>query len=98
MREARYASELPMGESAVRNAQSAHVTVLRRSDMEETLRPPAEIIGGLWIFVLRGLAAKMKASKVCSSRFQFSWSASFLAAFCRCVLSQEVRRIGAYWF
>src|SRR5664279_4043375 len=50
--------ELPMGKNTVRNAQPAHIAVLRRCDIEETIIPPAKIIGGLRKFVARRLAAQ----------------------------------------
>src|SRR2546427_242221 len=39
-REVRYSSELQRRKNSVGNAQPAHVTVLRRSDVEETVKPP----------------------------------------------------------
>ena len=45
------AGELPVREDAVRHAQPAHVGVLVRRDVEQAEEAPAEIIGGLGIFV-----------------------------------------------
>src|SRR5205823_7077248 len=42
-------------EDAVRNAQPAHIGLLRRRAVEQAEETPAEIIVGSWRFVSRGL-------------------------------------------
>ena len=49
------AGELPMREDAVRHPQPAHVGVLVRRHVEQAEEAPAEIVGRLGIFVVRGL-------------------------------------------
>ena len=52
LREIGDAGELPMLQDAVRNAQPAHVGVLRRRDVEQAVIAPAEIVRGLRRLVL----------------------------------------------
>ena len=49
------ARQLPVLDDAVRNAQPAHVGVLRRRDIEQPVIAPAEIVGGLGKLVVRRL-------------------------------------------
>src|SRR4029079_1549854 len=51
--------ELPVLENAVGQPQPTHVGALRRRDVEETVKAPAEIIGRLRRFVLRGLRLQL---------------------------------------
>src|SRR5689334_22034190 len=44
-----------MGEDAIRDAQPAHIRVLRRRDVKQSVVAPAEVVGWLGRFVLVGL-------------------------------------------
>ncbi len=96
--ESGYSRELPMRQNAIGDAQPAHVTVLRRRDIEETVKPPTEIIGRLRKFVARGLAAQLviriKGMLFALPLFLID---EFLAGLDRFVLGQEMRRIGTHW-
>src|SRR3984893_10498786 len=89
--------ELPMRQNAIGDAQPAHVTVLGRSDIEETVKPPTEIIGRLRIFVARGLAAQL-VIRIEGMLFALPLLLidEFLAGLDRFVLGQEMRRIGTH--
>src|ERR1700730_6097002 len=85
----------PMGKNAVRNSQPTHIAVLSRSDIEETIIPPTEIIGRLRRFVARGLAALLVISiEGMLFAFPLFLIREFLAGLDRLVLSQEMRRVG----
>ena len=93
-----YPRELPMRQNAIGDSQAAHVTVLGRRDIEETVKPPTEIIGRLRIFVARGLAAQL-VIRIEGMLFALPLLLidEFLAGLDRFVLGQEMRRIGTHW-
>src|ERR1700732_5120428 len=87
-----------MRQNAIGDAQPAHVTVLGRRDIEETVKPPTEIIGRLRIFVARGLAAQL-VIRIEGMLFALPLFLidEFLAGLDRFVLGPEMRRIGSHW-
>src|ERR1700730_7943994 len=96
--ESGYPRELPMRQNAIGDAQATHVTVLGRRDIEETEKPPTEIIGRLRIFVTRGLAAQLviRIEEMLFALPLFLID-EFLAGPDRLVLGQQMRRIGTHW-
>src|ERR1700732_2505265 len=96
--ESGYPRELPMRQNAIGDSQAAHVTVLGRRDIEETVKLPTEIIGRLRIFVARGLAAQL-VIRIEGMLFALPLLLidEFLAGLDRFVLGQAMRRIGTHW-
>src|SRR5262249_19517278 len=74
------ARELPVLENAVRDAQPAHVGVLRRRDIEQPVEAPADIIRRLGRLVGCGLRLEaLVAVERVQLALEFLWIGEFLA-------------------
>ena len=90
--------ELPVLHDAVRNPQTAHVGILRRCHVKQTVIAPAEIIGGARRRVVLRLLPQPRISiERMFVAFEFFLIGEFLAGRSNLVLRLEMRRIRSAW-
>src|SRR6185312_10463114 len=93
------ARKLPMFQDAVVDAQPAHIRVLRRRDVKETVIAPAEIIGGFRKFVFRGLLFQPSVSiEWMLLALEFFLIGKFSARRRHFILRDEMRGIRPFMF